>query len=177
MLASVVGPVDGFDGEFGKRSETRVDSPLLSQRIESLLGVPYLVFRAAPGCSVPRISFDVTGNLDQHSSNCPAVDVLRVITRVREAEGCLHDAFQVVGPSHLLHRIVTFEECSQGDWRCILATLNSLYDGLEDATVQRVVEMLRPEILRYAVDHFVGYEECAQQRLLRLYVPEAAQVG
>ena len=166
----VGGHVDGVGQRGGERLEARAVFAGLGQLVKLLLGA-FDLHRWR------RVDRRIEGGVDHHladldelAADGEVVDGAAVILGIDDGGGVGGKPAEILRHGKLAHRRIGLEEGLERDRRGALAAQDQLRRRLEDARVQRVIEMRRLEEGRDAVDRLVVDEDRAEQRLLGLEI-------
>ena len=172
-----LGHVDRFDDGGLEGRQPALGLAGLGQAVELLLGGFDLVGGGDLEVLGEGVVDHVLAERDQLAPEVEVVDGAAVVARVHDGDGAALQLGEVVRAAGLGERLVLVEQGLERDRVGLLAALDQLADGLEDASVGRVGEVLGAQEIGDPLEGVVVLEDRAEQRLLGLVVDRRRAVG
>ena len=172
-----LGHVDRFDDGGLEGRQPALGLAGLGQAVELLFGGFDLVGGGDLEVLGEGVVDHVLAERDQLAPEVEVVDGAAVVARVHDGDGAALQLGEVVRAAGLGERLVLVEQGLERDRVGLLAALDQLADGLEDASVGRVGEVLGAQEIGDPLEGVVVLEDRAEQRLLGLVVDRRRAVG
>ncbi len=169
----MVGRLDHGDGAGQHRRElpeAAFELALLREHEELLLGDLDLLAAALRHGRIVGLVDQLLADVDQAALEPEVVQQPAVVAGVEDRLGGAGEAREIARAVELAQRLVLVERDLEGQVVGEPALLDQPAHRLEDPTVHRLVEMLRPQELRDPVIGLVVDQDRAEQRLLGLDV-------